>query len=418
VANLLFRQEALEFQRKRNMGEVILVQPLSFTFLTVIAISIAVAVIGFAFWGEYTRKAHVQGYLAPSRGLIKVYPPETGSLIEKYVTEGQSVKRGDSLFVLSTERSSRLTPEAQATAIDQLRQRRDSLKEELTKQRHISEIEINNLQMRIRDTQAELTQIKLEIATQAQRVASAKRRVKRYSDVSVIESIPEDEAQQKQEELLDQQSRLQALQRSRLGLEREINGLRLELGSSELKAKNQEAAIEREISTKEQELTEYESKRNIVITAPSDGVVTTILAERAQSAHATTPLLSILPVGAVLEAQLLVPSRAIGFIAPDQTVALHYQAFPYQRFGSYKGRVREISRTSITPRNAEYADLPVNPQESVYRVTVTLDSQVVKAYREDVPLQAGMLLEADIWLDHRRVIEWVFDPLFSVMGRI
>jgi membrane fusion protein len=415
VANLLFRQEALEFQRQRHLGEVVVVRPLSFAFLTAIAISIAIAVIGFAFWGEYTRKAHVQGYLAPSMGLIKVYPPEAGTLIEKHVTEGQPVKRGDTLFVLSTERSSRLTSEAQATAIDQLRQRRDSLKEEFTKQRHISEIEINNLQMRIRDTQAELTQIKLEIATQAQRVASARMRVKRYSDVSVIESISEDDAQQKQEELLDQQSRLQALQRSRLGLEREINGLRLELGSSELKAKNQEAAIEREVSTKEQELTEYESKRNIVITAPSDGVVTTILAERGQSTNVTTPLLSILPAGAVLQAQLLVPSRAIGFIAREQRVALHYQAFPYQRFGSYKGRVKEISRTLITARDA---DLPVNLQESVYRVTVALGSQTVKAYREDIPLQAGMLLEADIWLDHRRIIEWVFDPLFSVTERV
>jgi membrane fusion protein len=253
------------------------------------------------------------------------------------------------------------------------------------------------------------------MATQEQRAASAKETARRYRDLSAKKFVPELEARQKQEELLDQQGKLQALQRSRLGLEGELNSLRLELASSKLKAKNQEAAIEREISTKEQELTEYESKRNIVITAPSDGVVTTILAERGQSAHATTPLLSILPAGAVLRAQLLVPSRAIGFIAPDQTVALHYQAFPYQRFGSYKGRVKEISRTLITARDA---DLPVNLQESVYRVTVALDSQTVKAYREDIPLQAGMLLEADIWLDHRRIIEWVFDPLFSLTERV
>jgi membrane fusion protein len=191
--------------------------------------------------------------------------------------------------------------------------------------------------------------------------------------------------------------------------------LRLELAANELKAKNQEAAIEGEISTKEQELTEYESRRNIVITAPSDGTVTTILASGGQNANAGNPLLSILPDGAVLEAQLLVPSRAIGFIALDQTVALRYQPFPYQRFGSYRGRIKEISRTLITPKDA---DLPVNLEESVYRVTVALDAQRVKAYGEDLPLQAGTLLDADIWLDHRRIIEWVFDPLFSVIGRI
>lgn len=415
MANLMFRQEVLGVQRQRHMGEIVVVGPLSFAFLTAIAAAIAIAVIGFAFWGEYTRKAHVQGYLAPSMGLIKVYPPEAGTLIEKHVTEGQPVKRGDALFVLSTERSSRLTPETQAAAIDQLRQRRDSLKEELIIQRNINEIEIKNLRVQIHDTRAELSQIKVELATQEQRMASAEGTVKRYRELSARKFVPELEAQRKQEEFLDQQGRLQSLQRSRLGLEGELNSLRLELASSKLKAENQEAAIEREISTKDQELTEYESKRNMVITAPSDGAVTTILAERGQNANATTPLLSILPTGAVLEAQLLVPSRAIGFIALKQTVALRYQAFPYQRFGSYKGRIREISRTLITPRDA---DLPVSFEESVYRVTVALDSQTVKVYREAVPLQAGMLLDADIWLDHRRIIEWVFDPLYSVMGRV
>lgn len=411
----LFRHEAVDFKRKRHLGEVVLVRPLSFSLLTAIAVAIALAVIGFAFWGEYTRKAHVTGYLAPSMGLIKVYPPEAGTLIEKHVTEGQSVKRGDALFVLSTERSSRLTPEAQAAAIDQLRQRRDSLKEELTKQRRIAQIELEHLRVRIRDTQAELAQIRVEMATQEQRAASAQETAKRYRKLSVRKFVPALEAQQKQEELLDQQGKLQALQRSRLGLEGELNSLRLELASSRLKAKNQEAAIEREISTKEQELTEYESRRNIVITAPGDGVVTTILATSGQTANAASPLLSILPAGAVLEAQLLVPSRAIGFIEPDQTVALRYQPFPYQRFGSYRGRIKEISRTLITPKDA---DLPVSLEESVYRVTVALDAQRVEAYGEDLPLQAGTLLDADIWLDHRRIIEWIFDPLISVIGRV
>jgi len=152
-----------------------------------------------------------------------------------------------------------------------------------------------------------------------------------------------------------------------------------------------------------------------VITAPDDGVVTTILAERGQSANTTIPLLSILPDGAQLQAQLLVPSRAIGFIEPGQTVAVRYQAFPYQRFGSYKGRVKEISRTLINPNEV---NLPVSLNEAVYRVTVALNSQTVKAYSEDVPLQSGMLLDADVWLDHRRIIDWVFDPLYSVTGRL
>ncbi|WP_165786326.1 hypothetical protein [Methylomonas sp. Kb3] len=54
----------------------------------------------------------------------------------------------------------------------------------------------------------------------------------------------------------------------------------------------------------------------------------------------------------------------------------------------------------------------------MYRVTVEIDKQAVQAYRQDIPLQSGMLLDADIWLDHRRLIEWVFDPLYSILGRV
>jgi membrane fusion protein len=29
-----------------------------------------------------------------------------------------------------------------------------------------------------------------------------------------------------------------------------------------------------------------------------------------------------------------------------------------------------------------------------------------------------MLLDADIWLERRKLYEWVLDPLYSVLGRV
>ena len=42
----------------------------------------------------------------------------------------------------------------------------------------------------------------------------------------------------------------------------------------------------------------------------------------------------------------------------------------------------------------------------------------VTAYGTELPLQAGMVLDADIALDQRRIFEWVFDPLYSITGRL
>ena len=51
-------------------------------------------------------------------------------------------------------------------------------------------------------------------------------------------------------------------------------------------------------------------------------------------------------------------------------------------------------------------------------ITVTLDQQSVQAYGQAQPLTPGMQIDADVMLDRRRLIEWIFEPLLSVTGRI
>lgn len=294
MRNALFREEALKSSRDTLLGEVALHKPLSVSVLTGCAAIFAVLVIAFATWGEYTRKAHVSGNM----GLIKVYAPEPGTVIEKHIREGQTVKRGDTLFVLSTERSSRETPESQAAAIGKLHERRDSLKEELAKQGNISQIEQHTLVERIKGMDAEGLKIDAEIDLQKQLVEGSREVLGRFRRLQATESVSDLQARDKQQELLNQEYRLQEMERQRLTRDRELKELRLQVQSDDLKAKNHQAAIGREVSTLEQQLTESESRRNLVITAPRDGVVTTILAERGQLAQTSAPLLSILPEGA------------------------------------------------------------------------------------------------------------------------
>ena len=68
-------------------------------------------------------------------------------------------------------------------------------------------------------------------------------------------------------------------------------------------------------------------------------------------------LASLMPADARLQAQLFAPSSAIGFVRPDQTVLLRYQAFPYQKFGHQSGQVVQVSRTPLQP--SELAGLPL-----------------------------------------------------------
>jgi membrane fusion protein len=115
-----------------------------------------------------------------------------------------------------------------------------------------------------------------------------------------------------------------------------------------------------------------------------------------------------------LKAELLVPSRAIGFVRVGQPVSIRYDAFPYQNFGRYEGTITEISHNILT--RSDVSSAPITLEEPVYRVTAALDRQDIRAYGKSLSLQAGMLLKGDVILDKRSLMRWVLDPLLSVKG--
>lgn len=130
-----------------------------------------------------------------------------------------------------------------------------------------------------------------------------------------------------------------------------------------------------------------------------------------QFADTTRPQMEILPDDSVLQAELFVPTRAIGFVQPGQAVRILYDAFPYQQFGAYHGRVIEVSQTILTKTDTIG---PIELKEPAYRVTVALDRPDIDAYGKRIPLQADMLLRADIILEKRTLLRWFLDPLLSV----
>ncbi len=411
----LFRREAIEAQKEGLQGGVLIAAPPALRLLVAAAVAIACVLVGYACWGEYTRKAHVVGYLAPSLGLIKIHTPQTGRVMEKRVREGQAVKQGDTLLVISSERATSGTAEIQAAMLGELAARRDSLRRELAKQAEIDRLGASGLRDRIRGLEAELAQAGTQLKIQRSRVASAERTVRRNAELLDRRFVSEAAMQLREEELLDQRGQLAAIERSITGLQRELDAARVELAASALRRANNGAGLERQISEIEQQLTEGEARREVVLVAPADGTVTNVFAEVGQTVSSERPLLSILPAGAALEARLLVPTRAAGFIRAGQEVALRYQAFPYQRFGHHLGRVVAVGRSVIQPSEA---GLPVAVQEPVYLVTVSLLAQNVSAYGQDLALQAGMMVDADVRIDRRSLIAWLFDPVLSVAGRV
>ena len=177
----------------------------------------------------------------------------------------------------------------------------DSLRREQAKQIQIDTLGAGGLADRARGLAAELAQAGAQLELQRGRVASAQRTVGRYEQLVISRFVSEASLQQKQDELLDQRNQLAGLERSITGLNRDLAATRTELVTSRLKRDNNAAAIARQVSELEQQITEGDARRTVVLTAPAEGTVTTILAEVSQAVMPNAPLLAILPAGAELE---------------------------------------------------------------------------------------------------------------------
>ncbi|AZD86158.1 HlyD family secretion protein [Pseudomonas chlororaphis subsp. aureofaciens] len=418
----LFRREALDARQTNGLGDIVLVRPISFTLLTCLATALAVSVAAFFFFASYTKRSTISGQLVPVGGLVKVYVPQAGIVFETFVHEGQRVKRGEPLLTISSERYGSDAEPVQAGISRQLEHRRDSLRGELEKVLRLQLDERDSLSNKVASLQRELAILARQADSQQRLVALSSDATQRYQGLMDKGYISVDQLQQRQAELLGQRQALQGLERERAALQQQLTERRNELVGLGARQANQQADIQRQLSALEQNLAESEAKRTLLVTAPETGIATAVLADIGQTVDSSRPLLSIVPADAPLQAELYAPSKSIGFIKPGDSVLIRYQAYPYQKFGQYQGRVRSISRTSVP--FAELASMAgavpglAKDGEQLYRLQISLDKQMVTAYGQPRPLQSGMLLDADVLQDTRRLYEWVLEPLYSLTGKL
>ncbi len=419
----LFRKEAVEAQRPQAYGRAILVRPITFSVLTSVAVAIAGVIVGYFVWGTYTEHVTLRGQLLPDRGVIKVHPAQFGTVVEKHVSEGDSVARGDALFVISSERFSSAMGPTKGLVGRELERQQAILEQAIERAQAHESAELESLERTEAALKEEMRNLDAMLESQRERLALAEEAVERYSIVQDRGFVPEDRLIAERDNYLQQRSQLQSLERERAAVERQLTELKNNARNLPFRYDNELADLERALASVRRDLTENEAQRLVTVTTPTSGTAAVVGAQIGQFVDTSRPLLSIVPDDSELEAHVYAPSNAIGFIEPGDKVLLRYEAYPYQRFGHHESTVEAVSRTAVSP--AELASAAVArgvPEaqggEPLYKVTLALSSQTITAYGEQHELEVGMAVEADVLQDTRRLYEWILEPLYSLTGRI
>lgn len=429
----LFRSEVTAALSGHWMGTIRLAQPISGWLIAGAALMIACVLIIFLTVGSMTKKARVTGITVPMAGNISIAAPNAGVLMQSHVNEGETVKVGQVLFTLSTQRQNS-QGEITALIANQLRARQDTLMTEQRLRESATQEKKFTLQQRLANLQVESDQIDQEIQLAKRRLNLSQQSIDKFQTLQNSGYVSPAQTQQKIEENIDLSTRLSNLQRTKMQLQANQVNLQADINTLANNLATELTQIARAKAALQQEIAENNNRHSSQIVAPQAGLVTAITNQTGQTINGGQVLATLIPTQdkqsekaqQALEVHLYAPSKTAGFVSAGQQVLIRYNAYPYQKFGLHAGTVSDVSQTPFAPNelpqhlastilsNAQQNILGFNSNEGLYRIKVQLKQQTINAYGQAQTIKPGMTLEADIVQDKRKIWEWIIEPLLAV----
>jgi len=414
----LFRPESLKARQTAWLGKPTLSLGFPTRLATAAAVVLACALIGAVTFGTYARRIDLHGLVLPKAGLIKITAPATGWIQSLAVRDGQEVAEGALLYWINLDTAT-TGGQTQQTIIRSLITERRFLAEQIARKEQVRIKHNRELEQRVRNLKAQLEQTHVQVATQASFEEILRKEYTFKLELVSKGSATRNDMSARQQTWMTAKDRLEDLKSVALRLQAQLADAEYQLATSDLQIGNEIDGLQTQISHIDQQLAKSEAQRSIEIRAPGAGTVTAVLGRPGQVVGVGSPLLTILPGRTTMQAELLAPSSAIGFIHPGQRVLLRYKAFPYQKFGQYWGTVTDVSHAALASEELKsgLAD-KLQPKEGgpMYRVIVMPDRQDVTVYGRSQPLPASMEVEAFVLLDKRPVYQWILEPLYGLRG--
>lgn len=410
----LFRLEVTEARKQRLEGDIILQLPvraqvfgwLFFAIVGTLAIWIAS--------GEYTRTEIAPGILVTDSATTKVLAIRPGVVSQLAVSEGDLVEPGQRVAVIRVEQGDEEGVSGVATSLAAIEEQRTVLRAQQRFAGARASSERARIDAALAGFQQQRADLARQLELQGQAVASAEETLARIEGVAERGFVSKVEVERRRQAVITMKQAMSQLQQQANGLASQESQARAQLASVEVDRASAVADAQSAGQTLNQQGARLRSERAYALTAPVRGRVAALQTAVGRPADPAIPLMIIVPEGSNLHADVYAPTRAIGFVKPGQEVRLLYDAFPYQRFGSFHGKVTRVSRIVIDPRELS---VPLKIEEAVYRVEITPTAQTVRAFGEALPLQPGMTLTANLVLDRRSFADWLLQPLNAVLNR-
>jgi len=393
---------------------------------------------GALFAGRVDVVVVAEGRLVPRTLLKVVQPPDAGIVREVLVDEGADVVAGQPLFRL----------DARVAEADLRAHRIDLAQRMLHVRRVDAELEGGPLHPLPGDPDElfarAVAQLNANRAALADAVANARGQVARIEqelaaatevESKLLRTVPIAQTMAVRYDRLRQEgyvSELFALERERDRIEREqdlraqrhtVSALRASLDQAlrqhahvvsnhrrQLHAERADASAQ--LARSREELDKQLVRReHVELAAPHAGVVKEVAVRTPGTVVAAgTVLLTLVPAGDALEADVLIRNEDAGFVRAGQRSQLKIAAYPFQKYGLIEAEVIRIGpdATDVTQSRGSNDE---TPPVGAYRARLAIPAQSLAFEGTRLALTSGMLASAEIHLGQRALLYYLLAPV-------
>jgi len=327
--------------------------------------------------------------LVPATGADPIQAPHQAVISHVAVSEGQTVKNGEELFVLRSDEIRGWDTQFR-TLTEDLRNKEESLTESDTA--YAAQINIKR---------AEIEQAKSEVKFRENHAKTSRELVTRMEKLAEKGGISEVDLIKLKLDLAGSEKDFSVAQRTvqqvnldRERMETERQRERGEQLADIEKLKMRIGALKADLENTQQNL--------LTVRSPYDGVIISMDQRTVGSVVQQGQVLcQLAPKDAKPRARMTLNETGLPKLAVSQRVRYFFEAFPYQRYGAVTGKLDWISPSAVTSADGSH-----------FIASASLDRTAIEPRPGQLlPLRVGMKGEAHIIVGGRTLIEYAFEPI-------
>ncbi|GBU14600.1 colicin V secretion protein [Enterobacterales bacterium] len=378
-----------------------------------------VALMTFLISANYTRRINVSGEIITQPHSINLFSPEQGVITGLFVDTGKPVKKGQPLYQIDVSRVTQ-AGNVSTTTLAAIKKQREQIDTIITQLQNNKRATLENLQQQL-DQYEKAHLVSQSMVDSAQEGLNAmKKSMQNYGAYQKKGLINTDQLNNQRYLFYQQQTSFQSLNTQSIQESLQITNLRSELVTKAADFDNQISQYGFQRNDLERQLAQADAKGSLLITAPTDGKISSLSVTPGQMVNAGDSLAQLVPAkNSPFFLVAWLPNESLPYVKPGEHINIRYEAYPFEKYGQFPGQVQSVSSAPVSEQELNsYSSAPRDANGKTngpyYKVMVALDKNQLNWHGEPLNLSSGMKAESTLFLEKRPLYQWMLSPYYSM----